>query len=73
MKPIEILRNGDPEKVYAFFICEYCGCEFKVLRSGCHDIHRRSLEITHVSHTCPCCGSYAYGMPYDKYKEVKAK
>ena len=64
---LEILRNGDPEKAYAFFICKYCGCEFKVLGSACNDIHHRG------NYCCPHCGGYTYGMTYDKYKEVKAK
>lgn len=70
----EIMRHGNADKVYSYFICDYCGCEFKMRRGDCSAKCCISGVATIVTEVCPDCGSYVTGMTRAEYlQELKMR
>ena len=71
---MEILRHGTDEKCYAYFICSWCGCEFKKRKGDCDSKLRIGSSVGHVYEPCPDCGTMLTGMTRSDYlSEVRSR
>lgn len=67
---MEILRRGNADKLYAYFICEACGCEFKEKKGKCDGKSFLAHICERVTIDCPDCGSVAVSLSREEYLQV---
>lgn len=65
---MEILRHG--KNVHVYYICVFCGCEFKELKSRCTYSNLKFSDNPVFVTPCPECGIDAVGMAAEEYTQA---